>query len=890
MIAFKIAIWNANGLNRHNLEVTQFLNDHNIDIMLISETHFTHKSFLKIKNYSLYSTQHPAGTARGGTAVLVKKTLKHEVQEEFKTDFIQATSILVRDDQGQITISAIYSPPRHTIKKDQYDFFFKSLGSRFIVGGDFNAKHSLWGSRTINPKGRQLFNSIQANNLQHISTGEPTYWPSDLNKFPDVIDFCVTKGVPSQHCLAHSSLELSSDHSPIIVIINSKLSSSVCPAKLHNKKTNWNLFKYYVDEGMPTQIPLKCGADIDEAVEIFNFVIQTAGWSSTPSLTSSNRSYQTQHHIKDLIIEKRRLRKRWQETRHPETKKLLNIATKGLRKALEKQNTEETKQFLLKLTPTKTTNYSLWKHVKSTLNPTQRTPPIRSENGNWAKTSEEKVKLFAEHFSSVFNPFPSQNTSHDKTVMEYLESAGQLDVPIKKITLSEVKTIISKQNIKKSPGYDLITGKILKELPTSALTYLTSLFNGVLRLSYFPKQWKVAEVQVVAKPGKPLEDLKSYRPISLLPILSKIMEKLFLNRLQPLLTSTDLVPNHQFGFREKHSTIEQVHRVYNNLRNALENKEYCTAAFLDVTQAFDKVWHLGLLFKLKNLLPYPYFEFLRSYLSERSFRIKLNDCRSQLIPINAGVPQGSVLGPVLYTLFTADLPLSQSTSTATFADDTVIMSTDRDPYKASEKLQNHIQMLENWLCKWRIKVNATKSVQVTFTLNRQTCPAVTLNNIQLPLSESAKYLGIHLDRRLTWQKHIFTKRKQLGIKLTSLTSLIGKHSSMTLENKIHLYKAVIKPIWTYGIQLWGTAAKSNIAIIERFQSKTLRLISNAPRCVTNQIILRDLDIPTIQQEIENFGPKYHKRLEAHPNLLAAELAVINGTTRRLKKLIPADLF
>ena len=112
-----------------------------------------------------------------------------------------------------------------------------------------------------------------------------------------------------------------------------------------------------------------------------------------------------------------------------------------------------------------------------------------------------------------------------------------------------------------------------------------------------------------------------------------------------------------------------------------------------------------------------------------------------------------------------------------------------------------------------------------------------------------------MDKRLTWQKHIFTKRKQLGIKLTSLMSLIGKHSFMSLENKLHLYKAGIKPIWTYGIQLWGTAAKSNIAIIERFQSKTLRLITNYPRCVTNQTILRDLDVLTVQQEIENFGPK-----------------------------------
>ena len=156
------------------------------------------------------------------------------------------------------------------------------------------------------------------------------------------------------------------------------------------------------------------------------------------------------------------------------------------------------------------------------------------------------------------------------------------------------------------------------------------------------------------KPGKPLENATSYRPISLLPVLSKVFEKLFLIRLKPILASKALIPNHQFGFREDHSTIEQVHIVYNIIRNALERKEYCTAAYVDITQAFDKVWHIGLLYKLKLKLPYQFFEILRSYLSERYFRIKLNDHISELHPIKADVPQGSVLGPVLYTIYSTD--------------------------------------------------------------------------------------------------------------------------------------------------------------------------------------------------------------------------------------------
>ena len=368
------------------------------------------------------------------------------------------------------------------------------------------------------------------------------------------------------------------------------------------------------------------------------------------------------------------------------------------------------------------------------------------------------------------------------------------------------------------------------------------------------------------------------------------MEKLFLKRLKPIILSRRLIPDHQFGFREKHSTIEQVHRVYNNIRDALEQKKFCTAVFLDITQAFDKVWHNGLLYKLKLYLPYPFYEFLHSYLCERYFRIKIQDDYSDIYIIKAGVPQGSVLGPVLYSLFTADLPTTPHTTTATFADDTVLMATNINPVHASAMLQSHILSIEKWLANWRIKANETKSVQVTFTLNKDTCPPVRLNNSQIPQSESAKYLGIHLDRRLNWQQHLFTKRKQLGLKLTSLNYLIGKNSKMSLDNKILVYKMIIKPIWTYGIQLWGTAAKSNIAIIERFQSKTLRQIVNAPRCVPNTTLQRELNVPSIQEEIEKHGRNYGKRLCAHPNVLATELRNAGSSLRRLKRNLPTDLF
>ena len=130
---------------------------------------------------------------------------------------------------------------RHQDKKEQYEEFFKTLGSRFIAGGDFNAKHPFWGSLTINPKGRELIKCIQTKNLLHVSTGKPTYWPSDTNKFPDVIDFCVCKAIPSAIISSKSCLDLSSEHSPIIVSINANINMVTTRAKLHKERTNWAL-------------------------------------------------------------------------------------------------------------------------------------------------------------------------------------------------------------------------------------------------------------------------------------------------------------------------------------------------------------------------------------------------------------------------------------------------------------------------------------------------------------------------------------------------------------------------------------------------------------------------------------------------------------------------
>jgi len=150
------------------------------------------------------------------------------------------------------------------------------------------------------------------------------------------------------------------------------------------------------------------------------------------------------------------------------------------------------------------------------------------------------------------------------------------------------------------------------------------------------------------------------------------------------------------------------------------------------------------------------------------------------------------------------------------------------------------------------------------------------------------HLGIHLDRRLTWQKHIFTKRKQLGLQPHRMYWITGRKSKLSLENKLLIYKTILKPIWTYGIPLWGTASNSNIEILQRFQNKVLRSIVNAPRYVPNTILHTDLQIPTVKAEITNFSTKHREKLITHPNELIPALLEEEGP-RRLKLFKPTEL-
>lgn len=352
----KAALWNANGLVQHSQEVKTFLTIHDIDIMLISEAHLKSDTYLKIPRYSIYATPHPDGTAHAGTAVIVKSKIKHYELQKFQEDYLQATTIAIKENHRDIVFSAVYCPPRHNIKKQKFASFFDTLGPCFIAGGDYNSKNQIWGSRITLTRGRELSKAAEDHNLQYLSTFEPTYWPTDLNKTPDLLDFCITKGVSSNYLKATSCLDLSSDHSPVLITYSTHVLQIQKPPTLSTRRTNWDHFRELVTNRIRLTIPLKTENDLFNAIEHLNESIQQSSWDATPNFQTQQVPEYGPIAIKQKIAEKRRLRRIWQITRNPRNKTKLNQSSRELKSLLTNFKNQGVQEYLTNLTPTETTD------------------------------------------------------------------------------------------------------------------------------------------------------------------------------------------------------------------------------------------------------------------------------------------------------------------------------------------------------------------------------------------------------------------------------------------------------------------------------------------------------------------------------------------------------
>ncbi len=873
----KMLAWNANGLVPRWQELNHFLSANDIDIALISETHLiSREQTRKFYGYSFYCCNHPSNNARGGSLVMVKNSIEHHDRGMYVTNGIQASVVTVKLRNSQVNIGGLYCPPGIALRQEDFEDLFATLGDRWIIGGDLNAKHPSWGSRITTPRGRSLHNAICKYKCSTISPNMPTHYPADPNKRPDIIDFFIARNFSTNYIDIECLVDLSSDHLPLVLTINSNISKVKVVPRLTNKSTNWSTYREVSDNQFLMHAKIVTAHQLDDAVKKFTGTIVEAASKSTVFADKVPQTTFYPGKIKQLVKQRRRARWKWIRTRNPADKSVFNRMARLVKEALTELNNESFQQYLTALSPSKDGDYSLWKASRRITKTTTTSIPLKNEAGEMVSDNLNKANLFASSLEEVFKP------NDIKTDVVPYVTLGGLDV-IKHASPIEVAEVLDKLKVKKTPGPDRVNADMLKNLSKKGIVYLTKLINTALRLKYVPKEWKLADVIMILKPGKPPDAVSSYRPISLLSIISKVFERILLPRIKIHVDNQDILPEEQFGFRAKHGTIEQAHRLANHISQALENKQYCPTVFLDVARAFDRVWHEGLTYKLSKILPSAYCELIQSYLSERFFRVKIGADYSDYRPIQAGVPQGSVLGPTLYILYTHDIPRDAGTTLAVFADDTAISANHANYVNAVNQLQHSLNSIGTWARRWKISVNDNKSIRVDFALRHHGYSPSTWENRPIPLANAARYLGLHLDSKLNWAEHVRQKRTALNLKLRKFYWLLGRHSKLSLSSKRLIYQMIFKPVWTYGIPLWGTTKPSNREIIQRFQNKVLRVITDAPWYISNKQLHEDLALDTVEETYRRHVDQYIKRLHNHPNTAAIQLLDTTMQTHRLQR-------
>ena len=218
-----------------------------------------------------------------------------------------------------------------------------------------------------------------------------------------------------------------------------------------------------------------------------------------------------------------------------------------------------------------------------------------------------------------------------------------------------------------------------------------------------------------------------------------------------------------------------------------------------------------------------------------------------------------------------------------------MMATGNSIEESTTKLQRAADNIVTWTRKWRIKLNETKSTYINFTNKKIEERTILLNGIRIKPANTAKHLGMTLDVKLRWKAHIKMKKEELQYKFRKMYWLLGRRSDLSIPNKLLLYKQVLRPIWTYGIQLWGCAKKSNIELIQYYQNRVLRSIVNAPWYSRNSDIHRELGVETVASIITRYATSHKKRLQHHVNEEASKLLNVQNLTRRLKRKKPFEL-
>ena len=526
---------------------------------------------------------------------------------------------------------------------------------------------------------------------------------------------------------------------------------------------------------------------------------------------------------------------------------------------------------------------------------TSNTKKINFESGNTASSAQERVDLFANRLERVHQTpdfvgfddgwkisverYITQNNASFtiNPIAKYLEpEKGDSSPLVSPPSVEEILQHLKRCKTNSAAGFDGIGYDLLKKAPESFWKFLTRFFGACLRLGYFPENWKHAKTLMIPKPGKDLSLAKNYRPISLLSCIGKLFERLLAGRLSHYLESNGYFNKNQSGYRRGKMSSDHLLRLVEESHQGFRNGEKTAALFLDAEAAFDKCWHDGVRYKLRENfnLPERTIRILSSFLTNRTLQVVEMGLSSRVINLRAGTPQGSCLSPLIYIIAVNDLPTGENhgISQFQFADDIAVCGSGPSELSAVAKVQKAVNAIEGWCRKWRVILNGSKSNLVIISRKRRQLdenPCILLfDDVVRPISK-AKFLGVEIDNSLRFKEHIQDLAQRAEKRLNILRILAwGGTEPKTL---LRLYKVYIRSIFEYGCVAFLHIPDTTLGLLQRVQNKALRICLGLPKYVSLELLHDSACLLTVRERLEQLGLRLLGKMRGN-NPLIREMA------------------
>ena len=863
----KIIQWNCRGYRKRYLDIQALLLQEQPLCLSIQETMLGNHSPNPMQNYQTETmSPTPLPIPGNGLAILIRKDSGYKRLNLNCT--LQAMAVQLNFSSILLTVCNIYIPPGEILHMRDLLELVDELPRPCMIGGDFNAKHTLWGNTHTDQRGRIIENLLIQTDLCLMNTLAQTH-------------FHVQTGTTSAIDLTFASPDLSpelqwstiddlygSDHFPI-------LTKSLMPAphiaepRYILRRADWSSF-----EALTAMEEPNIDASVEELKERFMTTIKTAASISIPRSKGGPVKHNVPWWNTDCELakaERKRSLRRYQRTRLMIDKISYNRARAIAQMTNLLARKESWRKYVSSLNSDTPLN-KIWKRVNKMKNKHRPGLPCLVVHGVTIADPEDVANALAESFEDVssgrhypprFMPVRDRLLGNmpDFSTREhhaYNDSLTMLEL-CNALTLGK----------NSAPGPDEISYQMLKHLHPSALKNLLALFNRVYHSHQIPRDWRQATILAFPKPGKDRLRCTSYRPIALTSCVGKLMEKMINIRLMRYLESQSLINRSQYGFRQGRGTTDSLIRVHNHLKKNMSERKHSICVFFDIEKAYDTTWRAGILAALHeagirgNLGSY-----LKEFLCDRRFRVKIGNTYSTEKTQIEGVPQGSVISCTLFLMalngIISDLPVDVHASL--YVDDLMLYASSRHLPSLGRRLQRAINTIENWATRHGFKFSPLKTTAVHFNPSRSRVqpPNLTLAMHDISYSNQANFLGMTFDHKLSWETHIKNLKATCTRKLDLLKCLSKLNWGSDRSTLLHLYRSLIRSKLDYGCIIYQSAKKNILTSLNPVHNSAIRLCTGAFRTSPIHSLLAESGEPPLEIRRIQLTLQYLARLHQLP--------------------------